>query len=35
MLSDLKIAQAAKLKPITDIAASLGLDSDDIELYAK
>mgnify|MGYP000889792897 CR=1 FL=1 len=35
MLSDLEIAQAAKLKPITDIAASLGLDSDDIELYGK
>lgn len=35
MLSDLEIAQSAHLKPITEIAKSLGLDEDDIELYGK
>jgi formyltetrahydrofolate synthetase len=33
--SDLDIAQAAQLKPILDIAASLGLGPDDLELYGK
>ena len=33
--SDIDIAQAATLKPITEIAASLGLGDDDIELYGK
>ncbi|GAB4561128.1 MAG: formate--tetrahydrofolate ligase [Anaerolineae bacterium] len=33
--SDLEIAQAAKLKPITEIAASVGLTPDDLELYGK
>jgi len=32
---DIEIAQGAKLKPITEIAASLGLTEDDIELYGK
>ncbi len=33
--SDLEIAQAAQLKPIKDIAATLGLTEDDLELYGK
>jgi len=33
--SDLEIAQAAKLTPIIDIAAKLGLDADDLEAYGK
>jgi len=33
--SDIEIAQSAKLKPITEIAVSLGLTEDDIELYGK
>jgi len=33
--SDIEIAQAATMKPITDIAAGLGLSEDDIELYGK
>ncbi len=33
--NDLEIAQAAKLKPITEIAASIGLEEDEIELYGK
>ncbi len=32
---DIEIAQSAKLKPIVEIAASLGLTEDDIELYGK
>ena len=32
---DIEIAQSAKLKPITEIAASLGLTDDDIEMYGK
>ena len=32
---DIEIAQSAKLKPIIEIAASLGLKEDDIELYGK
>ncbi len=32
---DIEIAQSAKLKPITEIAESLGLNEDDIELYGK
>ncbi len=35
MLSDLEIAQKARMKPITEIAQSLGLSSDDIDLYGK
>lgn len=33
--SDLEIAQAAKLKPILEIARSVGLTEDDMELYGK
>ncbi|MSS73686.1 MAG: formate--tetrahydrofolate ligase, partial [Candidatus Latescibacteria bacterium] len=33
MLSDLEIAQAAKVKPIREIAADLGLSYEDLELY--
>ncbi|HEY64954.1 MAG TPA: formate--tetrahydrofolate ligase [Caldilineae bacterium] len=33
--SDLEIAQAAELKPILEIAASVGLEPDDLELYGK
>lgn len=33
--SDLDIAQAARMRPITDIAARLGLRDDDIELHGK
>ncbi len=33
--SDIEIAQSATLKPITEIAASVGLSEDDLELYGK
>jgi formate--tetrahydrofolate ligase len=33
--TDIAIAQAAKLRPVADIAAELGLDEDEIELYGK
>ena len=33
--SDLDIAQAAVMKPITEIASELGLEEDEIELYGK
>lgn len=33
--SDLEISQNAKLKPIVEIADSVGLDADDLELYGK
>ncbi|HAL60908.1 MAG TPA: formate--tetrahydrofolate ligase [Chloroflexi bacterium] len=35
MLSDLEIAQAAKLRPILEIAEELGLGEDDLDLYGK
>jgi formate--tetrahydrofolate ligase len=35
MMSDIAIAQAAKLKPIREIAAQLDLKEDDLELYGK
>lgn len=35
MLSDIEIAQQAKMQKITDVAAKLGIDEDDIELYGK
>ncbi|MFO7719866.1 MAG: formate--tetrahydrofolate ligase [Gillisia sp.] len=34
-LSDLEIAQKIELKPITEIARKLGLDSEEIEMYGK
>jgi len=33
--SDLEIAQKAKLKPITEIAKSIGLDEKELELYGR
>ena len=35
MKSDIEIAQAAKMKPIIEIAESMGLEEDDLELYGK
>ena len=35
MLSDIEIAQQAKMQKITDVAAKLGISEDDIELYGK
>ena len=34
-LSDIKIAQAKKLKHVTSIAHKIGVDEDDIEMYGK
>jgi len=33
--SDIAIAQAAKLRPIRDVAAELGLSDDEVEVYGK
>ena len=33
--SDIEIAQAARLRPITEVAAELGLGPDDLDLYGK
>lgn len=33
--SDIEIAQAAKLRPIIDVAAEIGLGPDDLDLYGK
>ncbi|MCY6960344.1 formate--tetrahydrofolate ligase [Clostridium brassicae] len=35
MKNDIEIAQSAEMKPITEIAAQIGLQEDDIELYGK
>jgi formate--tetrahydrofolate ligase len=35
MKSDVEIAQEAKMKPIVQVAAELGLTKDDLELYGK
>ncbi len=35
MKSDIEIAQATKLQPIKEVASSLGLTEDDLELYGK
>ncbi|HIV97702.1 MAG TPA: formate--tetrahydrofolate ligase [Candidatus Agathobaculum stercoravium] len=35
MLSDIEIAQGCKMRPIVDVAADIGLDADDLELYGK
>ena len=35
MKTDIEIAQEAKMMPIKDVAASLGLTEDDLELYGK
>ena len=33
MLSDIEIAQQAEMKPISEIAASIGIDNSEIEPY--
>jgi methylenetetrahydrofolate dehydrogenase (NADP+)/methenyltetrahydrofolate cyclohydrolase/formyltetrahydrofolate synthetase len=33
--SDIKIAQAAKMRPIREVAAEVGLNEDDLDLYGK
>src|SRR5262245_16268575 len=33
--TDIEIAQAARLRPVADIAAELGLNEDEVELYGK
>lgn len=35
MLTDVEIAQSAKMKPISEIAQKVGLEDDDLELYGK
>ena len=35
MRSDIEIAQQAKLRPITEVAAGLGIGGDDLECYGK
>lgn len=35
MLTDIEIAQAAEMQPITKIAEKLSMDADDLELYGK
>ena len=35
MLSDIEIAQKNEMLPVTDIASTLGLSVDDIDLYGK
>ncbi len=35
MKTDIEIAQEAKLLPITEVAAKLGIEADDLELYGK
>jgi len=34
-MSDIEIAQAATLKPVTEIGASLGIDADNLEAYGQ
>ena len=35
MLTDIEIAQQAKMKPITEVASMLGICADDLEMYGK
>lgn len=35
MKSDIEIAQSATMKPITEVAAKIGISPDDLELYGK
>ena len=35
MLTDVEIAQSAKMQPISEIAKKVGLEDDDLELYGK
>ena len=34
-LSDIEIAQQAKMDPIVNVAARVGIEEDDLELYGK
>ncbi len=35
MMTDIEIAQAAQMLPITEVAGKIGIDQDDLELYGK
>src|SRR4029077_5364292 len=35
MLSSLEIAQAAAMRPIADVAAEVGIEADELELYGR
>ena len=35
MLSSLEIAQAAVMRPIADVAAEVGIEPDELELYGR
>lgn len=35
MMTDIEIADQAKMQPITEIAAKIGLSEDEIEQYGK
>ena len=35
MLTDIEIAQSVKMKPIKEIAASIGIKEEDLELYGN
>ena len=35
MKTDIEIAQAARIRPIAEVAAKLGLREEDLELYGK
>lgn len=35
MKTDIEIAQEAVMEPITNVAAGIGIDADDLELYGK
>ncbi|MDE5679520.1 MAG: formate--tetrahydrofolate ligase, partial [Lachnospiraceae bacterium] len=35
MKTDIEIAQATEMKPITEIAGQLGIDVEELELYGK
>ena len=35
MKTDIQIAQEAKMIPIKEVAASIGIQEDDLELYGK
>ncbi len=35
MMTDIEIAQAAQIAPITEVAGKIGIEADDLELYGK
>ena len=35
MKTDIEIAQEAVMEPLTNVAAGIGVDADDLELYGK